>query len=523
MSPRAAFTNRGWAGYPVALVAVALTTGVLGIAQELAHAHLANVSILYLVAVLVTASAFGRGPAVLASVAASLSFNWFFVEPYHTLVVARPEEWLTLMLFLLAAVITGQLAAAQRRQAQDAVLREREAQLLYDVMRLMAEGGMDEALQSVAERLRSELGLAAVAIEVGEDGGVRVRVGDAEPATDARAGRVLLDGRPPTAGGRASPSRWVRLVGSGKVPGRDEGLHVVPVRAQERRVGAIYLTPAQGQAARFTPVERRLLSAVSAQLGALVERIALQQRATEAEVLRRTDELRSALLEAVSHDLRTPLASIRTSAGSLLQHDVAWTEQDRREFAESIDQEAQRLDRIVGNLLDLSRIEAGSLRPEKDWHDFAGLVDDVVGRLAPLFADHAISVIVPDDLPPLHLDVVEMDQVLTNLLENAASHTPPGREVLVTTRLDRDRLLVQVEDNGPGIPAELLRRLFQPFVRATQVPGHKGAGLGLAIARGLVEAHGGRMWAENRPGGGAGFYFTMPVTAPTVVPEKVHP
>ena len=258
----------------------------------------------------------------------------------------------------------------------------------------------------------------------------------------------------------------------------------------------------------------RLLLAVANQLGLTVERVRLREVATEAEILRRTDELRSALLNAVSHDLKTPLSSIIASAGSLLQEDVTWSEEERRDFARAIEEDAEYLNRLVGNLLDLSRIEAGALRPDKDWHDLAALIDDVLGRLRPVTAHHRIVVDVQDALPPALLDPLEISDVLVNLVENAVKHTPPGTEIRVSARESAADIRVEVADSGGGIPPEDLPRLFDAFYRVKKAGAKlKGAGLGLAVAKGLVEAHGGRIWAENREGGGARFVFSLPLAA----------
>jgi two-component system sensor histidine kinase KdpD len=283
------------------------------------------------------------------------------------------------------------------------------------------------------------------------------------------------------------------------------------VRAGERRVGTLYVLRPADQAP-FRPTDDRLLSAVASQLGLAVERARLRREATDAEVLRRTDQLRTTLLNAVSHDLRTPLASIIASAGSLRQHDVAWTAAEQLEFARVIEEEAQRLNRIVGNLLDLSRIEGGSLRPEKGWYDVGALVDDVVGRLRPLTAQHQVVVDVQDDLPPVPLDYVEIDQVLSNVLDNAAKYAPPGTEIRIRVRAADANVRIDVADRGPGIPSASLPRLFDPFYRGEEgKPRPKGLGLGLAVARGLVEAHGGRIWAENRPEGGTLVVVVLPL------------
>ena len=174
--------------------------------------------------------------------------------------------------------------------------------------------------------------------------------------------------------------------------------------------------------------------------------------------------------------------------------------------------EARRLDRLVGNLLDLSRIESGNIQPEKGWYDLGSLVNEVAGRLRRLTSGHRVVLDVPDGLPPVQFDYVEIDQVLSNLVENAVNHTPPGTEITITVRASGQQVEVAVADTGPGIPGDLLPHVFKPFYRGPQHAAVQGSGLGLAVARGLVEAHGGRIRAENRSGGGARFAFTLPLT-----------
>ena len=193
---------------------------------------------------------------------------------------------------------------------------------------------------------------------------------------------------------------------------------------------------------------------------------------------------------------------------------MSWTEEERRDFAHAIEEEAQRLNRLVGNLLNLSRIEGGSLRPDKGWYDFGALVDDVLGRLRPLMADHSLVVDISDDLPPVLLDYVEIDEVLSNLIENVAKYIPAGTDIRVAARQVNGELEVEVADRGPGIPPDALPHLFEPFYRVSKAGQPKGTGLGLAVAKGIVEAHGGRIWAENRAEGGARFAFTLPLNPP---------
>jgi len=515
----------GLIGYAAALAAVALVSLFIGFV--LGQVTLANASMLYLIAVLATAVAFGRGPAVFASVAAFLTFDWFFVSPIHQFSVGDAEAWVSLLLFLLTAIVTGQLAAAQRERAREAVLREREALVLYDVVRLMGDADLDAALEAVADRLRHELHLIAVGVELLSPNGeaIRIAAGDTDVAGLLRAGgaasatRVLQGGQRPFTTQHASPGRWVRIVPPTRPGQADQELprepvDVVPVKVGDRRAGSVFLVrPHRGRA--FTASDDRLLSAVAAQLGNAIERDRLRNEATEAEILRRTDQLRSALLSAVSHDLRTPLTSIMASAGSLRQPDVDWTSEERLGFVRDIEAESERLNRIVGNLLDLSRIEAGSLRPEKSWYDLGALVDDVVARLRGVTARHRVKVWVPDDLPPVLLDYVEIDEVIYNLVENAAKYAPAETEIDIDVYRGKTFVQVAVADRGPGMPSSTLAHLFEPFYRVMDgQPRPRGLGLGLAVVKGLVEAHGGRVFAENRAGGGARFVFVLPITEP---------
>jgi two-component system sensor histidine kinase KdpD len=359
--------------------------------------------------------------------------------------------------------------------------------------------------------------LRALAIEVWQPNGETKRFSSGDPAAlvgvrgAAGAGRVMQSGYAVAGTDHARPGRWVRIVQptrlSSSLP-RDD-VHLVPVRVGNRRVGAVLLVDPSN---RFEATDDRLVSAAAAQIGTAIERARLREEATEAEILRRTDQLRSALLNAVSHDLRTPLATIMASAGSLRQQDVAWTDEERQGFAQAIEEEAEHLNHLVGNLLDLSRIEGGSLRPQKSWQDFEALVDDTVERLRPVTRQHRLQFDIPDALPPLWLDPVEIGEVLYNLVENATKYAPPDTEISVTVRREGGTISVAVADRGPGIPAAALPNLFDPFYRVIDGrPRPQGLGLGLAIVKGLVEAHGGRVWAENRAGGGARFTFTLPV------------
>jgi two-component system sensor histidine kinase KdpD len=502
-----------WARYGVALLSVAAVTAAIA---ALGRFHLANASMLYLVVVLLAAVTLGRGPAIATAFAAFLSTNFFLVEPRFTLVVANPEEWVTLVLLLLAAVITGQVAAGQERRAEEAEEHAREARVLHEVALLMAQPNVARALESVATHVRRQLSVPAIRIDVMGPDGVRratASAGETEALELMRAqaggSRDVLMPATSSSGAEAG-GRWMRV----RPPHRRGGgagayrLLRVPIRAPEGDAGEIAL--AVPQARELDAASIRLLEALAPQLWGAVERARLLEEATQAEVLRRADEAKSALLDAVSHDLRTPLSSIIASAGSLLQSDVEWDSNERGGFAEAIEKEAERLDRIVGNLLDLSRLEGGEVQPDRGWYEPIALIHDVVGRLRPSLGTHPVELDLPDELPPVLLDYSKVDQVLSNLVENAAKYSPAGSKIAIGASVADGTLRVTVSDEGAGIAPHALPHLFEPFFRGSPSPRPSGSGLGLAVARGLVEAHGGRIWAENRPGGGATFTFDIP-------------
>ena len=343
-------------------------------------------SMIYLGAVLLVAVVAGRAPAIAASVLAFLTFDFFFVEPRFTFTVRDPNEWVALLTFLVVAVVTSQLAAAVRERADAAERREREARLLHDLADLMAITPLSAALAAACERLTAELSAdgVGVVIDAGERLG-RLNAGDPDAIQALRpapaTAEVLTQGASATAEAGGAAGRWVRVSPphGARAPRGAPRLIRVPIRRGALTLGQLAILPGHGST--FTDAETRLLDTAADQIALAVERELLRQEALETEVLRRTDELKSALLDAVSHDLRTPLASIIGSAGSLRQADVAWSAAEREDFARTIEQEAERLNRIVGNLLDLSRIQGGTLRPARAWHDPALVLRDAAERL----------------------------------------------------------------------------------------------------------------------------------------------
>ncbi len=515
-------TDSPLVSYGIALASTALTSAV--VAALRAMVPNTHASMLYILAVLLTAVLSGRGPAVVAAVLAFLAFDYLFVEPRYSITVADPAEWLSLFIFLVTALVTGQLAANLRRTAAEAMRREWEASLLFEVVRNLQNPDFNGALESIAELLRRAFAVDGVILLVSLQPGdkpLRVVSGDVEDVDgmlESGVSTVLREASLP--GEKTVLGRWVRVIGpvADRSRQRTCSRYQVPLSAGDQRLGWLVLISRQER--QFTPEESRLLLGIVTQLASALERERLRAKAMEAEILRRTNELKTALLNAVSHDLRTPLASILAAAESLLQPDVQWTPEEQRELLETIVAEARRLDLLVEGLLDVSRIEAGRLRLDLRSISVQELVDSALQRLKARLAQHRVVVEVDPSLPPVLVDPEKMEQVLLNILDNAVKYSPPGTTIRVRATMRGQRVALLIEDEGPGIPVQEIPRLFKPFVRLPSDGGHRpGSGLGLAIARELVLAHGGEIRAENRREGGARFTLLLPVASS--VPAEV--
>ncbi len=437
------------------VASVALVAAVTG-AIELLKPHVPVLSLgaLYVFAVLPVAIVWGLAYAVPVAIASMLAFNFFFLPPLYTLTLADSRNWFALAVFVVTAIVVSELAARARRQA-------RESALLAEIATsLLRRGDVSRELDRIAAQAAQALQVEHARIELG---------GDAAPATDA-----------------AEP---------------------FPLAVEGRRVGTIYLEGVRqfGAAAR-----RRLLPALASLLGVAIDRERLAREAVDAEALRRSDAMKTALLRAVSHDLRTPLMAILTSASALAREDLELGPDDRRELEVTILGEAERLDRLVANLLDLSRLQAGAAQPEQEtWS-----VDDLVVRALDELgeAGQRVEVSLPEESPVVRTDAHQIDRALVNLLENALKYSPPSEPVHVQVTTTPTDVLIRVVDRGPGVAAGDRERIFEAFQRGAGTGAAGGAGLGLAIAHGFAEGNGGRVWVESRAEQGAAFVLALPRT-----------
>ena len=440
-------------GIAAAVGVVAALAGATALVAALeAGLRLDNASSVYLVAVAVVAIRWGTLPAIIAALGGFLVYNLLFVEPRNTFAVASPEELLNLLLLLFVGVVIGRLAGSQRDRERVAQRREREARAQFAITRELATAPrLPQAMQAVVERIGRETWFRRIWIGLGPTV-VQERV-----AADTAPGLPM-----PAIGTHAvlhrdrdeSAAVWTRINPSRGVHEAADGLYRVELRADDVSLGSLWV---RRDRADGNPLleETRLLAAAADQIAQALRRDRLATRTADLEIERRSDELRSALLDSVSHDLRTPLASIRAAAGGLADPAIEPDLDEVRSTARTIDEEAERLNRLVGTLLDMSRIQAGALVAEIDVIPLSELVEPAVARMRSQLADHSVTVDLPPDLPSVRADATLLSQALSNLLENAVRHTPRGSPIAIRAASHPDRGVVTlvVEDGGAGVPA----------------------------------------------------------------------
>ena len=466
-------------------------TLALGIGELLVHSvGRQSISLVFLMAVLAAAIAWGLLPALAACVFSVLAYNFFFLPPLYTFTIADPENVVALFFFLLVAVIVSNLTAAGRRQIVSARARAKTTAELYAFSRKLAGiGTLDDLLWATVYQVASMLRVRTVLLLPKPDA-TSLDVASAYPPedqfdeADMAAARWCWEHNHPT--GRGSDTlpggKWLFL----------------PLRTGSGAVGVIGIERDM-PGPLLTPDERRLLDALADQAAVAIERISLVRGLAEARVQAESDRLRAALLTSISHDLRTPLASIIGTVSSLRRYADKYDAADRDELLATLESEAERLNRFVGNLLDMTKLESGMIDMKLDLADVAEIIGAALERTASVLARHQIKVSVAPDLPMLRLDPTLFEQVLFNLLDNAAKYSPAGSRIDLRARRDGDVVAVQVMDEGSGIPPDDLERIFDKFYRVqAQDRRRAGTGLGLAICRGFIEAQGGRIEAQNR-------------------------
>lgn len=494
-APPVPSTPRPLAGYAAAAVLVAIAS-VFG-NYVFGRSQTADVLMMYLLAIVLVSMRWGMAPSVFGTLLAILCFDFFFVPPYLTLAVGDLHHVGTFGIMLLVAVVISGLTRRVREQADSARGRELRTASLYTLSRALASAKstgevVGAATKNVADVFDVE---AALSIAV---------TGDHLAQSTVDAWSFALDEKDVNAADWVYRHGGVAGLGTDTLP--SVSARHVALAGTTGRVGVLSIRPRAGTL-RLDADARNHLDAFASQIAAALERSRLAEIAQRAELRAQSERLRSSLLSSVSHDLRTPLAVITGTASALLQSNIA--DGDRRELTKAILDESDRLARLVTNLLDVTRLEAG-VRPNKEWQHIEEVVGTALSRTERLLGTRAVTTDVPESLPLVSFDGVLVEQALVNLLENAAKYTPDNAEVAITARVDGDSIEITVADRGPGLAAGEETKIFEKFYRAHQGRGG-GAGLGLAICEGIVTAHGGRIWAENRVDGGAAFHFTLPI------------
>jgi len=431
-----------------AAASVALVFAVTGVIELLKpHVPVLSLAVLYLFAVLPVAVVWGLAYSLAVSVGCMLAFNFFFLPPLYTLTLADSRNWFALAVFLVTAVVVSELAAGLRRRAMESAL------LAEIATTLVAHGSVSGQLEKLAPELAR--------------------------AFQAERAQILLDG---------------------------DSAEGYPLVAAGKKVGSISVTGSRGGTAA---ARRRLLPALGSLVGVAVDRERLAQEAVEAEALRRSDALKTAVLRAVSHDLRTPLMAILTSASALSREDLDLAAQDRDELLETILSGAEQLDRLIADLLDLSRLQAEAVSAEPA----PCAIEDLVVQALRDMGTRAerVEVTLPSHSPVARVDAQQVERALVNLIENALKYSPAEEPVRVQVGSHGSQGVIRVIDHGPGVADDEVERIFEPFHRGRSVGSVRGAGLGLAIARGFAQASGGRVWVESRDGQGATFTLELPL------------
>jgi two-component system sensor histidine kinase KdpD len=461
-----------------------------------------NQVMVYLLGAAVAGLRLGRGPSALTAVLNIAAFDFFFVPPRMTFAVADAQYLITFAVMLIVALTIATLTANVRQQTRVAGARERRTALLYAMSRELAASRGRDALQRIAVRHVSDTFDARAAVLFpGPDGRVAVAGGLQDGGygeADASVAQWAFD--------HARPAG----LGTDALPGTPAVY--LPLRGSQQTLGVLAVLPSNPRRV-LLPEQRHLLDTFAGQIGLALERAALADAAEGARVAAETESLRNTLLASISHDLRSPLAVIAGASSALADPGVTLDERARRDLAGSIAERARDMSGLVSNVLDLMRFESGQAPLRRRWESPDELVGLARGRAEASLGPRALVLDVPDDLPEVHVDGGLVVQVLTNLLENAARHTPPGTTVTVRARAQGDAVRFDVEDDGPGLPPGDPERLFAKFQRGRGESDVPGAGLGLAICRAIVVAHGGRIEAAARVGGGARFSFALPVSA----------
>ena len=497
-----------WGRYVWAVAAAAVATfvawGMYKWFRPAEQADLSNLAMVYLLGVVLVAIRFGRGPAVVCSAISVAAFDFFFVPPRFTFAVSDFHYLWTFGVMLVVAVVISTLTNQVREQAESSRYRERRTAALLALSRDLASLRGIDALTKAAVRHVADVFDSQVVLLLPDSRGKLM-------PRELRADDYVPDER------EMAVAQWSfdhdRIAGAGTTTLPAARAIYLPLPGSRGTAGVLGVAPAE-PGRLSDPEQLRLLESFANQIALALERAVLAEEAQQAWMKVEAELMRSTLLSSVSHDLRTPLAAITGAASALMEAGHRLSPRQRDDLTHSIFDESERMERLVNNLLDMTRLESGGLHLKKEWQPIHEVIGSALGRFEKQLRGRDVKVDIAEDLPLLPLDAISIEQVLMNLLDNAVDYTPANSPLEIHARRDNDAVVVEVLDRGPGLPSGDPQQVFQKFFRAPPAGSdgsRRGIGLGLAIARGIVEAHGGKIWAENRAGGGAAFRFTLPL------------
>ncbi len=489
--------HRPWRRYLWGMALVAGATAICALVAP--YISPTNLVVIYLLSTVLAAVFLGRGPAILTSILSVVAFDFFFVPPSLTLAVSDTEYLLTFLGLLSVSLVISYLTAQVREQADAAQRREAQTAALYELGHdLTATVGLEAVSKTIISHI-SQTFSREVAIFLPESGTLRLY--SASPGLEVAENELAV-------------ATWTyehgQLAGRGTDTLPDASMHYQPLKTTRGVIGVLGVKPTSPNS-YMSPDQRRILDAFVNQVALAIEGARLAEQARQTELLEATEKLQTALLNSISHDLRTPLVSITGALSSLEEGSPALDEEDRRSLIETAREEAERLNRLVGNLLDITRLETGGMHLHREACDIQELIGSSLEQVGSLLKHRQVEVDIPAKLPLISVDFVLFSRVLVNVIDNALKYSPPDKPIQIKARTSNQSLEISIADRGEGIPAEDLERIFDKFYRVQRPDNVSGTGLGLSICKGIVEAHGGSIRAENRHGGGVIFTVQMPL------------
>ena len=490
---------------------VALCTALAGLMFP--YFDRTDIAMIYLLGIVIISTRTGRWPALVATLLSVAAVDFCFVPPYLTFAVNNVRFLVTFGVMFFVAYVITRMTLQIREQAEASRNRERSTAALYALSRKLARERKKGMIFDVAAKHISEVFHSRIAFLIRDEQGELTTM-------ETRTGTFALDRKEQSVAQWVFKNRHVAGMGTDTLPGA-KALYL-PIVASTGVVGVVGVLP-EFPREGYDPEEIHFLESFVTQTAMAMERVLLAKEAHEERLKAEAQIVRNTFLSSVSHDLRTPLAVVAGAASTLLEKDADLTTPARLELLRTIHEETERLERIIRNVLNLTRLESGAIMVRKEWQPLEEIIGVILNRFAPRLQERSLALNIPPDMPLIPFDTLLMEQVLANLLENALRHTPPGTPIEIAAEAQQGEVMIAIADRGPGIPVHEEEAIFSKFTRGTRT--RMGAGIGLSICRTIVEAHGGRIWVENRPDGGAVFKFVIPIEGapPTMIPEKELP